>query len=197
MTSPLCCSPPFHPDPGTTKETARAFYLVTGPAAAENRGVYTSWASAQRVSENIPRGGATNFATWDQCLPVWHSCCDAGDHDHPTPFIACMGQVAAPSPSPKPPTTTQMGCRVGQTGAVGGAVPCSRTQATSAIAGMAKSPSSIPAPRTPHLPFGHVWDSNPTPCFLTPLPSAPSTNILPRLLLFAMQSRGAAPCTAY
>ncbi|KAF7372462.1 hypothetical protein MVEN_00107800 [Mycena venus] len=121
MSSPLRCSPPFHPDPGTTKDTVRAFDLVTSPAEAEKRGTYTSWASVQRVCENIPRGGATRFATRDECLLAWHSCCDAGEHDHPAPQIVRSVQAAAAFPSPELQTTSQIGRRLAQTGAGGGA----------------------------------------------------------------------------
>ncbi|KAJ7129918.1 hypothetical protein C8R43DRAFT_1134176 [Mycena crocata] len=79
------CNPLFHAEPGgPTREMAREFYLVISPEArSPGRGIYSSWSSAQRVAEGVPRGGATKFATWDQCLPAWHVCCDAGEHTHP------------------------------------------------------------------------------------------------------------------
>ncbi|KAF8178839.1 hypothetical protein K438DRAFT_1977691 [Mycena galopus ATCC 62051] len=43
MSSPYQCSPPFHLDPGYTRAQATSFYLVSSPAALENRGIYTSW----------------------------------------------------------------------------------------------------------------------------------------------------------
>ncbi|KAJ7315634.1 hypothetical protein DFH08DRAFT_971979 [Mycena albidolilacea] len=81
---PHRCSPPFHADPNTTKATAKVFYLVTSPAAGSKRGVYPSWTSAQRASEGKARGGAVKFMSWDDCLPAWHACCDAGEHEHDT-----------------------------------------------------------------------------------------------------------------
>ncbi|KAJ7331091.1 hypothetical protein DFH08DRAFT_815173 [Mycena albidolilacea] len=81
--------------PNTTKATAKVFYLVTSPAAGSKRGVYPSWTSAQRASEGKARGGAVKFTAWDDCLPAWHACCDAGEHEHDT----------LPPRTPTPPTT--------------------------------------------------------------------------------------------
>ncbi|KAJ7358051.1 hypothetical protein DFH08DRAFT_953248 [Mycena albidolilacea] len=92
---PRRCSPPFHADPNTTKATAKVFYLVTSPAAGSKRGVYPSWTSAQRASEGKARGGTVKFTAWDDCLPAWHACCDAGEHEHDT----------LPPHTPTPPTT--------------------------------------------------------------------------------------------
>ncbi|KAF8168864.1 hypothetical protein K438DRAFT_2064374 [Mycena galopus ATCC 62051] len=116
MSSPYRCSPPFHPDPGDTRAQATSFYLVSSPAALDNRGIYTSWSSAQRICENIPRGGTTKFSSWEACLPVWHACCDAGEHSHPSsPTIpACLESPRTPKAlahsstaarTPRTPTT--------------------------------------------------------------------------------------------
>ncbi|KAJ7757887.1 hypothetical protein B0H16DRAFT_1457456 [Mycena metata] len=39
--------------------------------------------SAQRVAEDVPRGGAKCYKCYTHTLPAWHACCDAGEHDHP------------------------------------------------------------------------------------------------------------------
>ncbi|KAJ7351595.1 hypothetical protein DFH08DRAFT_957896 [Mycena albidolilacea] len=109
---PCRCSPPFHADPNTTKATAKVFYLVTSPAAGSKRSVYPSWTSAQRASEGKARGGAVKFTAWDDRLPAWHACCDAGEHEHdalpprtPTPpTIPTRLPRAAPSSIPPSPT---------------------------------------------------------------------------------------------
>ncbi|KAF8188534.1 hypothetical protein K438DRAFT_1764282 [Mycena galopus ATCC 62051] len=141
MSSPCQCSPPFHPDLGDTRAQATSFYLVSSLAALDNCGIYTSWcvtfffhlgptlketqkrSSAQRICENFPRGGATRFS-WEACLPVWHACCDAGEHGYPSsPTIpACL----EPPRTPKTLAHCTTAC-----------TPCTPTTATSA------SPSTV------------------------------------------------------
>ncbi|KAJ6541153.1 hypothetical protein DFH09DRAFT_1322736 [Mycena vulgaris] len=83
-TSANYCNPPFHADPGTTRAQARSFYFVSSPhAKAPGPGVYPSWASAQRVCEDIPRGGGIKYSSYEACIPAWHAGCDAGEHEHP------------------------------------------------------------------------------------------------------------------
>ncbi|KAJ7204885.1 hypothetical protein B0H12DRAFT_1243562 [Mycena haematopus] len=102
MSSAFKCSPPFHPDPGVTKPLLRAStwyraHLLETSAEYTLRG----GSSAQRVSENISRGGATKYSTWEACLPAWHACCDAGEHAHP-----CLPIPATPVPQQPPVTPT-------------------------------------------------------------------------------------------
>ncbi|KAJ7301726.1 hypothetical protein DFH08DRAFT_827270 [Mycena albidolilacea] len=82
-------------NPNTTKATAKVFYLITSPAAGSKCSVYPSWTSTQRASEGSARGDAVKFMAWDDCLPAWHACCDAGEHEHD----------ALPPRTPTPPTT--------------------------------------------------------------------------------------------
>ncbi|KAF8193184.1 hypothetical protein K438DRAFT_1969671 [Mycena galopus ATCC 62051] len=118
MSSPYQCSPPFHPDPGDTRAQATSFYLVSGLAALDNHGIYTS--CAQCVCENMPRGDATKFSSWEACLPVWHACCNAGKHAHPSsPTIPAYLE---PPRTPK----TQAHCTTAAR------TPCTPTTATSA-----------------------------------------------------------------
>ncbi|KAF8164442.1 hypothetical protein K438DRAFT_1984592 [Mycena galopus ATCC 62051] len=123
MSSSYQCSPPFHPDPGDTRAQATSFYLVSSPAELDNCGIYTS--CTQHICENIPRGGTTKFPSWEAYLPVWHACCDAGEHAHPSsPTIpACL----EPPRTPK----TQAHCTTAAR------TPCTPTTATSA------SPSTV------------------------------------------------------
>ncbi|KAF8171415.1 hypothetical protein K438DRAFT_2058405 [Mycena galopus ATCC 62051] len=69
-------------------------------------------------------GGATKFS-WEACLPVWHACCDAGEHAHPSsPTIpVCL----EPPRTPK----TQAHCTTAAH------TPCTPTTATLA------SPSTV------------------------------------------------------
>ncbi|KAJ7640650.1 hypothetical protein B0H17DRAFT_1216495 [Mycena rosella] len=101
MRSAYYCSPPFHTDSDLPSQAPNVYYLVTSPQAkAPGPGVYPSWSSAQRVAENIPRGGGIRFSSYDACLPGWHACCDAGEHDHlPNPeSLSRQSQPSSPSP---------------------------------------------------------------------------------------------------
>ncbi|KAF8162211.1 hypothetical protein K438DRAFT_1985331 [Mycena galopus ATCC 62051] len=145
MSSPYQCSPPFHPDPGDTRAQATSFNLVSSPAVLENRGTHTS--CAQHVCENIPPVGATKFSSWEACLPVWHACCDAGEHAHPSsPTIpVCL----EPPRTPK----TQAHCTTAAH------TPCTPTTATSV------SPSTVSTLSATGATFSvyHFAHANPPP----------------------------------
>ncbi|KAJ6461947.1 hypothetical protein C8R47DRAFT_1225747 [Mycena vitilis] len=99
------CEPPLHADPGHTLANSPVFYLVTSPdAKPPGRGLYTSWPSAQRAGENVPRGGGLKFSTAEAALPTWYAGCDAGEHDHP----GRMPRLPPTSPSTmsSPPMTS-------------------------------------------------------------------------------------------
>ncbi|KAJ7221157.1 hypothetical protein B0H12DRAFT_1241271 [Mycena haematopus] len=67
MSSAFKCSPPFHPDPGVTQPLLRASTCIEPTCWRQARNLRSS---AQRVSENISRGGATKYSTWEACLPA-------------------------------------------------------------------------------------------------------------------------------
>ncbi|KAF8184025.1 hypothetical protein K438DRAFT_2162092 [Mycena galopus ATCC 62051] len=54
-------------------------------------------ARLQKYSSGGEGGGATKFS-WEACLPVWHACCDAEEHAHPSsPTIpACLEPPRTP-----------------------------------------------------------------------------------------------------
>lgn len=154
MSSAFKCSPPFHPDPGVTQASATGFYLVSSPLAGDKRGVYTSWwvwwqffrlfvahpdlrSSAQRVSENISRGGATKYSTWEACLPAWHACCDAGEHAHP-----CLPIPATPVLQ-QPPVTPTMDRSLRR----------DSRSTTLGAAGRSQSPGIVSTPQRPRTPL--------------------------------------------
>ncbi|KAJ7128022.1 hypothetical protein C8R44DRAFT_873790 [Mycena epipterygia] len=104
--SPYYCSPPFHPDPGTSK-AGKFVYLVTCPGArSPGPGIYPSWLSAQRVVTGIPHGMAVSNPSIQACLPAWHAGCDAGEHDHPaSPDVQRANISSGPRYTPQTPQT--------------------------------------------------------------------------------------------
>ncbi|KAJ7430043.1 hypothetical protein B0H11DRAFT_1943777 [Mycena galericulata] len=147
MSSSFYCIPPFHGDPGVTKETANVFYLVTSPAAKGARGIYTSWSSAQRVSERIPRGGSERFSTYKLCLPPWRACCDAGEHEHPSRLSPSASQATASAPATHlPPSLTSPSTPThrGQEGRAAASTPSSLTKVST------RAPATSPGPSPPY-----------------------------------------------
>lgn len=65
-------------------------------------------ASAQRVCEDIPRGGGIKYPSYEACIPAWHAGCDAGEHDHPTKSQSSPLHDSSPQTPrrPKKPTAT-------------------------------------------------------------------------------------------
>ncbi|KAJ7884970.1 hypothetical protein B0H13DRAFT_2343401 [Mycena leptocephala] len=126
------CLPPFHDEPQGRQEVIRqtvSCYLVTSPAAKEARGVYAEWTNAQRVSEAISRGGAPKYSCYNDTIPAWHACCDAGEHAHakkpsaPAPIAPIVPTALSPTtpsrtgavprpPAPSSPLRTQTASRV-------------------------------------------------------------------------------------
>ncbi|KAJ7191668.1 hypothetical protein B0H12DRAFT_1082789 [Mycena haematopus] len=143
-----------------TVGTTTAFYLVVAPSLGGRRGVYTTWASAQRVSENVTRGGATKYNTWDECLPAWHTCCDEGEHDHPARPTLLSVQAA-----PSTPATP----RASRAAATPNTLPRQRTATTSLapISSLSLSPSTASSlsasPSSTISPAADVGESGHTP----------------------------------
>ncbi|KAJ7831868.1 hypothetical protein B0H13DRAFT_1915249 [Mycena leptocephala] len=106
------CLPPFHDEPQGCQEVIRktvSCYLVTSPAAKEARGVYAEWTNAQRVSEAISHGGAPKYSCYNDTIPAWHACCDAGEHAHAKkPFAPAPIALIVPTAlSPTTPSRTR------------------------------------------------------------------------------------------
>ncbi|KAJ7811113.1 hypothetical protein B0H13DRAFT_2384155 [Mycena leptocephala] len=119
MSSPMSssqyyCMPPFHDEPQGPQEVIRRIvqcYLVVGPAAKEARGVYAEWTNAQRASEAISRGGAPKYNCYNDTIPAWHACCEAGEHAHAQKPSA-SAPMAPITPPARNPTTPSRAPRV-------------------------------------------------------------------------------------
>ncbi|KAJ6517542.1 hypothetical protein C8R47DRAFT_1205759 [Mycena vitilis] len=70
-------------------------YYCSLPLHGLSRNLTSKVETAQRVSEGVGRGGAVKYNNYDESLPAWRDCCDAGEHDHP----------ANPNSSPSGPPT--------------------------------------------------------------------------------------------
>ncbi|KAJ7853200.1 hypothetical protein B0H13DRAFT_2359153 [Mycena leptocephala] len=103
------CMPPFHDEPQGPQEVIRQTvqcYLVVGPAAKEAHGVYAEWTNAQRASEAISRGGAPKYNCYNDTIPAWHACCEAGEHAHAQKPSASapMAPITLPARNPTTPS---------------------------------------------------------------------------------------------
>ncbi|KAJ6494100.1 hypothetical protein C8R47DRAFT_1213769 [Mycena vitilis] len=140
MSSPYYCSPPLH---GLSRNLTSKVYLVTSPQAkAPGRGLYPNWETAQRVSEGVGRGGAVKYNNYDESLPAWRDCCDAGEHDHPAnpdsspsgpPTLAPSTAPAAPPAVAASPSTPRRRAPVGPSTSNVRLTPKSRAPAHAAI----------------------------------------------------------------
>ncbi|KAK6975040.1 hypothetical protein R3P38DRAFT_3238111 [Favolaschia claudopus] len=97
MSVPSYCTPPLHLDPGVTFESTERFFLVTGSQAREKRGVYSSWKSVAPLADELPYDAVVKYSSWSQVLRAWRVCCEAGDHDHPTPPSELEFAVSCPA----------------------------------------------------------------------------------------------------
>ncbi|KAJ6480500.1 hypothetical protein C8R47DRAFT_1218701 [Mycena vitilis] len=150
MSSPYYCSPPLH---GLSRNLTSKVYLVTSPQAkAPGRGLYPNWETAQRVSEGVGRGGAVKYNNYDESLPAWRDCCDAGEHDHPAnpdsspsgpPTLAPSTAPAAPPAVAASPSTPRRRAPVGPSTSNVRLTPKSRAPAHAAI----HQPAPAAAPR--------------------------------------------------
>ncbi|KAK7020026.1 hypothetical protein R3P38DRAFT_3198575 [Favolaschia claudopus] len=96
MTNNSRCSPPLHLEPGVNLDELQTYYLLTGPAAGERQGVYSSWPAVQ----SLPGNRCVKYQSWELLEAAWHRCCDAGEHTHPP------SPPLSPPPSAPFPTTT-------------------------------------------------------------------------------------------
>ncbi|KAJ7885445.1 hypothetical protein B0H13DRAFT_1889563 [Mycena leptocephala] len=170
------CLPPFHDEPQGRQEVIRqtvSCYLVTSPAAEEARGVYAEWTNAQRVSEAISRGGAPKYSCYNDTIPAWHACCDAGEHAHakkpsaPAPIAPIVPTALGPMtpsrtgavprpPAPSSPLRTQTASLGG-----GGAVRTSLSEALQDLeAAVATGPARLITTQdthyAAHIAAGHT-----------------------------------------
>ncbi|KAJ6567615.1 hypothetical protein DFH09DRAFT_1314134 [Mycena vulgaris] len=96
------CDPPFHADPGTMRAQATSFYLVSSPhTKAPGSGVYPSWASAQRVCEDIPRGRGMKYPSYESS-PLHDSSPQTPRHPKKPTATEAMTPALAPTPSTSP-----------------------------------------------------------------------------------------------
>ncbi|KAJ7670819.1 hypothetical protein DFH06DRAFT_1125105 [Mycena polygramma] len=144
MSSPYYCSPPIH---GASRNLSTKVYLVTSPnAKAPGRGVYPSWEPAQRVSEGVTRGGAVKYDNYNESLPAWHDCCDAGEHNHPA---NPQGSIPAPPVTPvapAPPVTPVAPSTPRRRAPAGPSTSSARPVASATPKSRAPAPAAIPQP---------------------------------------------------
>ncbi|KAK7063341.1 hypothetical protein R3P38DRAFT_3164341 [Favolaschia claudopus] len=103
MTNNSRCSPPLHLEPGVNLDELQTYYLLTGPAAGEKQGVYSSWPGVQ----SLPGDHCVKYQSWELLEAAWHRCCDAGEHTHPpSPPLPIPSSTSTLSPPPSAPFPT-------------------------------------------------------------------------------------------
>ncbi|KAK7031924.1 hypothetical protein R3P38DRAFT_2774390 [Favolaschia claudopus] len=70
MTNNSRCSPPLHLEPGVNLDELQIYYLLTGPAAGEKQGVYSSWPGVQ----SLPGDHCVKYQSWELLEAAWHRC---------------------------------------------------------------------------------------------------------------------------